>query len=189
MGNFILNVMGNYGYLGIFFLIAIENLFPPIPSEVILTFGGFLTTYTKLFPMGVIVAATFGSLVGAILLYYLGTFIKVKDDDLNKTNKWFRKYGTKAVLFGRFVPIIRSLISIPAGAIKMNMPIFIIYTTIGSFIWNLVLVYTGAFLGDNWGLFASILSKYSKVVLGIIIVIVGFKIIGKILRQSHKKLT
>jgi len=102
MGNFVLNVMERFGLIGIFFLIAIENLFPPIPSEVILTFGGFLTTYSSLTPVGVIFASTLGSLVGAIILYYLGTFVKVKKDDLGKTNKWFDKYGTKAVFFGRF---------------------------------------------------------------------------------------
>ncbi len=176
MGNFVLGVMENYGYIGILFLIAIENLFPPIPSEVILTFGGFLTTYSKLSPFGVIISATIGSLIGAIILYYAGTFINVKKDDLGKTNRWFNKYGNKAVLFGRFVPIIRSLISIPAGCAKMSMTTFIIYTTIGSLIWNTVLVYAGALLGENWSIVANILSKYSKIVLFIILLYIVIKI-------------
>lgn len=182
MGEFILNVMSNYGYFGIFFLIAIENLFPPIPSEVILTFGGFATTYTKLTFTGVVLSATIGSLIGAIILYYVGALIKVKKTDLAKTNNWFNKYGTKAVFFGRFIPIIRSLISIPAGANKMRMSLFVIYTTIGSLLWNIALVSAGALLGENWPIVSNILNKYSKVVLVIIIlymVVKGYKIIRK----------
>lgn len=180
MGEFILNTMTNFGYIGIFFLIAIENLFPPIPSEVILTFGGFFTTYTVLEPIGVIISATLGSLIGAIILYYLGKCIKVKENDLGKTNNWFTKYGDKAVLFGRFIPIIRSLISIPAGTNKMHMKVFITYTTIGSVIWNSALVYAGVLLGENWPILSGILHKYSRIVLVIIIIIVFYKIWHKI---------
>ena len=178
MGNFILNVMGTWGYVGICFLIAVENIFPPIPSEVILTFGGFLTTYSTLTPLGVIISATIGSLLGAIILYYLGYFFSsklnrlFKNDDIVKANDWFKNKGCKAVLYGRFVPIVRSLVSIPAGINKMSMPIFLLYTTLGTIIWNTVLVYAGVFLGSNWSYFSNIMSRYSKVVLvGIIILI------------------
>ena len=178
MGNFVLGVMESWGYIGICFLIAIENIFPPIPSEVILTFGGFLTTYSSLGPLGVIISATIGSLIGALILYYLGYFFSdkldklFKDDDISKANNWFKNKGCRAVLYCRFVPIVRSLVSIPAGINKMNMPIFLIYTTLGTVIWNTVLVYAGVILGDNWSYFADILSRYSKVVLvGIILII------------------
>lgn len=177
MGNFILRVMEQFGYIGIFMLIAIENLFPPIPSEVILTFGGFLTTYSKINPIGVIISATIGSLIGAIILYYFGTFIKVKAKNLAKTNSWFTKYGNISVLVGRFVPIIRSLISIPAGINKMPFGIFIIYTTIGSLIWNIALVYAGVILGKNWVVIANILNKYSNLVLIILVFIALYKLI------------
>lgn len=175
MGDFILNVMENFGYIGICFLIALENIFPPIPSEVILTFGGFLTTYSNLGPLGVIISATIGSLIGAIVLYYLGYFFSdkleklFKMDDIKKANNWFKEKGCKAVLYCRFVPIVRSLVSIPAGINKMNMLIFLLYTSIGTIIWNTVLVYAGVFLGDNWSYFAGVISRYSKVVLVIII--------------------
>lgn len=180
MGDFVLNVMGSFGYIGIFFLIAIENLFPPIPSEVILTFGGFLTTYTDLTILGVVISSTLGSLIGAIILYYFGSFISVKSNDLGKTSNWFNKYGTKSVLLGRFIPIIRSLISIPAGINKMNFKLFLFYTLIGSFIWNLVLVTVGSLLGSNWHVFAAFLSKYSKVVIIGIIIILLMKILKKL---------
>ena len=192
MGNFILNVMENYGYLGIFFLIAIENIFPPIPSEVILTFGGFITKSTSLTPGGVILAATIGSLGGAIILYYVGFYIQrfkwFKQGELNKTNSWFEKYGKKAVLYGRCVPIIRSLISIPAGIKKMHMPIFLLYTTVGSLIWNTLLVTAGVILADNWYIFAGIISKYSKVILVIITIYIFFKVWKKCIHQRKKVL-
>lgn len=182
MGDFILNVMESFGYIGICFLIALENIFPPIPSEVILTFGGFLTTYSNLGPLGVIISATIGSLIGAIVLYYLGYFFSdkleklFKMDDIKKANNWFKGKGYKAVLYCRFVPIVRSLVSIPAGINKMNMPIFLLYTSIGTIIWNTVLVYAGVFLGDNWSYFAGVISRYSKVVLVFIILVILVRI-------------
>lgn len=182
MGDFILNVMESLGYIGICFLIALENIFPPIPSEVILTFGGFLTTYSNLGPLGVIISATIGSLIGAIVLYYLGYFFGdkleklFKMDDIKKANNWFKEKGCKAVLYCRFVPIVRSLVSIPAGINKMNMPIFLLYTSIGTIIWNTVLVYAGVFLGDNWSYFAGVISRYSKVVLVFIILVILVRI-------------
>ena len=182
MGEFILNVMENWGYIGIGFLICLENIFPPIPSEVILTFGGFLTNYSSLTPWGVIFWATLGSLVGAIILYYLGYFLSTKlsklfkNADLSKTNAWFSKKGQLSVLYCRCIPIVRSLVSIPAGTSKMYMPLFLYYTTIGSVIWNTILVYAGAFLGDNWPIVAQILSRYSKLILIIIILFIVLKI-------------
>ena len=181
MGDFILNVMESFGYIGIC-LIALENIFPPIPSEVILTFGGFLTTYSNLGPLGVIISATIGSLIGAIVLYYLGYFFSdkleklFKMDDIKKANNWFKEKGYKAVLYCRFVPIVRSLVSIPAGINKMNMLIFLLYTSIGTIIWNTVLVYAGVFLGDNWSYFAGVISRYSKVVLVFIILVILVRI-------------
>ena len=192
MGNFILSVMENYGYLGIFFLIAIENVFPPIPSEVILTFGGFITKSTSLTLMGVILSATIGSLFGAIILYYVGFYIQkfkwFKKDMLDKSNSWFKLYGKKAVLFGRCIPIIRSLISIPAGIEKMNMPIFLIYTILGSLIWNTLLASAGLILADHWYVFANIISKYSKIILVIITIYIFFKIWKKSIQRRKKVL-
>ena len=193
MGTFVLSVMESWGYIGICFLIAIENIFPPIPSEVILTFGGFLTTYTKLGPVGVIICATIGSLIGAIVLYYLGYFFSdrldklFKSDDIAKANYWFKNKGCKAVLYCRFVPIVRSLVSIPAGINKMNKPLFLLYTSIGTVIWNAILVYAGVIFGDNWSYFADIISRYSKVVLVTIILVILVRIWIKKLKKNKLK--
>ena len=192
MGEFILNIMESWGYIGITFLIALENVFPPIPSEVILTFGGFMTTNTSLSPLGVILSASIGSLIGAIILYYVGYILKdklsdklkIKKEDIAKSNAWFAKKGNKAVLLGRCIPIIRSLISIPAGINKMNLALFFFYTTIGTVIWNTILVYAGVMLGDNWSYFSGIINRYSKVVLVVIVLYIIFKIWIKKVRQK-----
>ena len=152
----------NIAFLLIIFLIALENVFPPIPSEVILTLGGFMTSYTKMSVFGVIIASTIGSLIGAIILYYIGLkFSKTKlkkisskvfysQDDISNTSSFFRKHGYMTVFYCRFVPVLRSVISIPAGANKMNIKPFILFTLIGSAIWNTVLVVLGRIFGKNY---------------------------------------
>ncbi len=126
MENWITEVMNAYGYIGILFLIALENIFPPIPSEVILTFGGFMTTTSNMSIIGVIFFSTIGSVVGAIVLYGIGLLVDVKrlekvvnkwgsllrltSKDIYKANAWFNKFGVWAVFFGRLVPLVRSLI-------------------------------------------------------------------------------
>ncbi|MDD3172642.1 MAG: DedA family protein [Herbinix sp.] len=159
--------LGSFGYLGIFLLITLENIFPPIPSEIILTFGGFLTTQSELTFWGVIIAATIGSVIGAVLLYGIGRLLSAdrlakildskigkilhfKKEDVYKSCDWFNKRGKKSVLICRCIPIVRSLISIPAGMAKMEIGIFIILTTTGSFIWNTVLVYLGVKAGESY---------------------------------------
>ncbi|MGG4034004.1 DedA family protein [Paenibacillus cisolokensis] len=180
MEHWITEVMDKFGYMGIFLLIAIENLFPPIPSEVILTFGGFMTTYTGLTVPGVILASTVGSLFGAVLLYLIGSLLDIQrlekivkrwghilrltPEDLHKANDWFAKYGLWTVFFCRFIPLIRSLISIPAGMAKMNFGVFIVLTAVGSFIWNAVLIYVGSRVGASWETIVEYMDIYSNFV-------------------------
>ena len=142
MQELMIQLMGQFGYIGVFLLIAIENIFPPIPSEVVLLFGGFMTTYTELNIIGMIVAATLGSLAGAIVLYYIGRILnkerlkkivsgkigkvlRIKNEDIDKADHWFDTKGNKTVFFCRFIPIVRSLISIPAGMSQMPMGKFL----------------------------------------------------------------
>lgn len=184
----IISIMNKYGYFGVFFLIAVENIFPPIPSEVILLFGGFMTTYSKINILGVIIASTLGSLVGAIILYYIGKILnkerlkkivkgkigkilRLKAKDIDKADEWFDTKGNKTVFFCRFVPILRSLISIPAGMSEMPMPKFLIYTTVGSAIWNTVLTILGSIVGDKWESIVNIFDKYSHITLIILIIL------------------
>ena len=188
MQEFIINLMNQFGYIGIFLLIAIENIFPPIPSEVILTFGGYMTTYSNLNVPLVILSATLGSLLGAIVLYAIGKILNkerlmkivsgkvgkilhLKKEDIDSADKWFDTKGEKCVFFCRFIPIVRSLISIPAGMSEMNIPKFLIYTTIGSLIWNSVLVVVGSIVGENWENIVNIFDTYSTITLILLIII------------------
>lgn len=185
MQEFIINLMEKFGYLGTFLLIFIENIFPPIPSEVILTFGGFMTRSTSMTVFGMVVAATLGAVLGAITLYYLGhllnrdrlveivtkygSVLRVKISDIDKAETWFIRYGNRTVFFCRMVPILRSLISIPAGMAEMKFQLFLLYTTLGTLIWNIILVSAGAILGENWERVLEFMDVYSSVAYAIII--------------------
>jgi len=160
------DVMDRLGYVGIAGLTALENVIPPIPSEVILPLAGFEAGRGNFSLPLVIVAATIGSLVGALILYAVGSiygeqrlrrllerygrYALLNTRDLDVSLEWFERHGSKAVLFGRVLPAIRSLVSIPAGISSMSMPRFLVLTAIGSGIWNTLLVGLGWILGDQW---------------------------------------
>lgn len=202
MQQFILHIIEQFGYFGVFFLILIENVFPPIPSEVILLISGFFSSYTSLSVFYMILASTLGSFLGAIILYYigkifnkerlkkivngrLGKILFLKENDIDKADEWFDNKGNKSVFFCRFVPIVRSLISIPAGMSEMPMGKFIIYTICGSMIWNTVLICLGFRLGRNWEYVLTILDKYQMLVIVILVIIFGYVII-KFYRKKRK---
>ncbi len=198
MQNMVINIINQFGYFGIALLIAIENIFPPIPSEVILTFGGFMTTFSTMKVWGVIVSATIGSVLGAAVLYGVGRWLNpqrlarwldgrvgkvlhLKKDDIQKAEKWFSRRGKSTVFFCRFIPIVRSLISIPAGMARMNMGVFLLLTTAGTALWNIVLVYLGVFFGASWEKVAGYVNLYSLVaaavfaVLAVVLIILFYK--------------
>ncbi|EDO1156546.1 DedA family protein [Listeria innocua] len=187
METWITSIMADFGYIGIFLLIMIENLFPPIPSEIILTFGGFMTTVSSLNVVMVIIVATLGSVLGAILLYKVASYfgkerlthivlkygrvLRLKESDIERAESFFLKYGSWAVFLCRMIPLIRSLISIPAGMTKMKMSRFLILTTAGSLLWNTVLIGLGALLGESWGEIVVFMDSFSTVIYSIIAVI------------------
>lgn len=190
MQTWILQILETYGALGIFLLIFIENIFPPIPSEVILTFGGFMTTITTLSPFMVILSSTIASLAGALVLYAIasffsfdkvlyfienqGKFLRLKRKDIEKAITFYERYEGKTVFFCRMVPIVRSLISIPAGMSKMKISSFIFLTTLGSFIWNTLLIVCGVVLGERWEDVLIWINGYSYVVLGVAALVIVF---------------
>ncbi|MFZ3576691.1 DedA family protein [Virgibacillus sp. DJP39] len=179
MENWITDFMEQFGYIGIFLMMALENVFPPIPSEIILPFGGFLTTDTHLTIVGVIISATAGSVIGAIILYGIGRLvdverleraidrfghiIRIKKEDIYKADAWFDKYGYWTVLFCRMIPLIRSLISIPAGMSNMRFSLFLLFTTVGTLAWNIILVLIGAGLGESWQDILKYMDIYSTI--------------------------
>jgi membrane protein DedA with SNARE-associated domain len=193
--------MEQFGYFGVAFLILIENLFPPIPSEVILTFGGFMTTSTELNIPWMIVAATVGAVGGAAILYGVGTLLDVErlykiidkygnilritHEDIHKADSWFDRYGFWTVFFCRFVPLIRSLISLPAGMANMNFGLFLLFTTIGTLIWNTVLIYLGAAVGSQWETIVHYMDIYSNIAY-VIIAIIGIAVIIWYIRKRKQ---
>lgn len=189
MQEIIIEIMNQFGYIGICLLILVENVFPPIPSEVILTFGGFMTTQSEMSVLGVIAVATIGSVLGAIVLYLVGRLInkdviekwldgkvgkilRFKREDVEKANSWFEEKGKWTVLFCRCIPIVRSLISIPAGMSKMAFTPFILLTALGSAVWNTVLVILGNVAGNSWEKISHIIDRFSDVILIVLIVAV-----------------
>ncbi|MFD5690133.1 DedA family protein [Streptomyces rubiginosohelvolus] len=163
--------------------IALENLFPPLPSEVILPLTGFAAGQGVLTLASALFWTTLGSVVGAVVLYWLGMLVGrdrmhaiwaklplVKASDLERTEQWFARHGTKAVFFGRMVPIFRSLISVPAGVERMPLPVFVLLTALGSLIWNSVLVLAGYWLGDQWEAVETYVGFLSKAVVVLVAV-------------------
>lgn len=180
MEHWVTQVMEEYGYLGIFLVMVVENLFPPIPSEIVLPFGGFIATMSELTVPLVIIVATLGSVAGAVILYAAGSvlsmprveyivdrwgrLLRVKRQDVHRAFDWFDRYGKWTVFFGRMVPLVRSLISVPAGMARMNFALFLFYTVIGSLIWNSLLVGIGAALGSSWHKIAALVDVYSNII-------------------------
>ena len=204
MQNFIMEIISNYGYLGITFLILIENIFPPIPSELILTFAGFITTQTKLTVMGMTVFSTVGSCLGAVILYGLGRLLTpeklskfvdgrlgkrlhLKNENIDKSRQWFLEKGNNTVFFCRFIPIVRSMISIPAGMAGMKFGRFMILTVLGSFAWNIVLVSLGAVAGEAWKQVLTYANGYSTAVKVIILAVVAALAVRLFLKHYNKK--
>ncbi|MFI6803679.1 DedA family protein [Streptomyces luteogriseus] len=193
------DLMDALGAPGAGLAIALENLFPPLPSEVILPLAGFAASSGRMSLLAVLLWTTAGSVIGALALYGVGALLGrdrtvaiaarlplVKVADIEKTEAWFLKHGTKAVFFGRMIPIFRSLISVPAGVERMRLPLFLGLTTLGSAIWNTVFVLAGYFLGANWHQVSDIVSTYSKVVLAVAAVAVAAFIAVRLLRRPKE---
>jgi membrane protein DedA with SNARE-associated domain len=162
----VIEVISRLGYVGLVVLIALETVFPPIPSEVILPLAGFLTGQGRLSYVGAVAAATLGSLLGGMAFYMLGQavgeyrlrqffkrfgrWILLNEQDVDAAHAWFEQYGALAVLLGRLVPGVRSYVSIPAGLARMSVLRFVLLTALGSAIWNGVLIGLGWWVGDRW---------------------------------------
>ena len=176
----VVSLVGALGAPGVGIAVAAENLFPPIPSEVILPSAGFAAASGSMGLVSAIVWATIGSVVGALALYVLGAWFGrarfyslaskipfVKEADIERAEAWFVRRGPLAVLLGRVVPVVRSLISIPAGIERMKLLPFTMYTAIGSALWNSVLIGAGYALGANWAIVEEWISRYQLIVFGL----------------------
>lgn len=167
MNETITQLIQNYGYVAVALLITAENIFPPIPSELILTFTGFLTLSANMSVPGAIIASTIGAFIGAVTLYWVGTFFDqdrlsrfaaskvgrrfgLSPEKITKTENYFNSHGRAATFFGRFIPVVRSLISLQAGMSRFSLARFSFYTILGTAIWNTVLIYAGRFAGNAY---------------------------------------
>jgi membrane protein DedA with SNARE-associated domain len=195
-------ILNQLGYLGIALLMFLDNIFPPIPSELIMPAAGFAASQGNLTIMGVIIAGSCGSIVAAITLYWIGRtlhedrlsawldrygkWLFLESDDLKKANCWFQQHGRKIVFFGRMMPAIRSIISIPAGMARMPFTLFLLYSSMGTIIWTSILALAGYYLGNNYEKFSEWLSGVGNVVLMVILVAGAF---GLYRYYQHKKHT
>lgn len=190
LGTWAITVIHTLSYLGVFALLLLENLFPPVPSEVILPLTGFLVGQGKLIFVFAFLAATAGSVTGALVFYGLGRWLEeerldtlvdrygryllLRREDLNKARVWFHRHGEAAVLLGRMVPGVRSLISIPAGVIEMPLWRFLLYTTIGSGGWNAMLIGAGWMLGNNWSVVQHYVQSFEYMVTAFAVLAAGW---------------
>ena len=182
----VIDIMDSLGYPGVVLLMFLENVFPPIPSELVMPLAGFTAAQGRLSLVGVIIAGTLGSVIGGLPLYYLGrsigeqrltswaeqygTWLSVSANEIRIAKGWFDRHGSKAVFFCRLVPGIRSLISIPAGLASMNMLHYLLYSTLGAGIWTSVLAYVGYLLGENYQQVNKYLGPAPFFVLGLLLV-------------------
>lgn len=187
------DLMERLGGPGAGLIVAIENLFPPIPSEIILPLAGFTASRGDFTLTEAIFWTTLGSVVGALAMYYIGAAFGrdrmywiwerlplVKTEDLERTEAWFARHGTKAVFFGRMIPIFRSLVSVPAGIERMNVGVFLLLTTAGSLIWNSIFVVAGYTLGENWPRVEPYASTFQKVVIGLVILGIAWFVTARV---------
>lgn len=191
------DLMESLGAPGAGIAIALENLFPPLPSELFLPLAGFTASQGKMNLFAAILWTTTGSVAGALALYYLGALLGrdriravaqrlplVKVSDVDRTEEWFARHGKATVFFGRMVPIFRSLISIPAGVERMPLPGFLLLTAAGSLIWNTALILAGYVLGANYHLVDQYLGVVTKVVVGLVVLAVAWFVVSRLTQKK-----
>src|SRR5262245_6546633 len=188
--NWAVGLVETLGYPGLAIVVALENVFPPIPSEAVLPLAGYLVSQGRMTLWGAVLASTVGSVAGALVLYWLGAawgerrvrrlvkgygrWLAIDEGDLDRAQAWFEHHGRVAVFSARLAPLTRSLISVPAGVARMPMGPFLLYTTVGSGIWNAVLIGAGWLLGANWGLVERYQSMLGTAVVGLLVLAIGW---------------
>lgn len=219
LANWVQDVINQFGYFGVALLVVIENVFPPIPSEIVLPFAGFVAqqsasavnatadaAQSDTTVVGMMIAATVGSVVGALILYFVsaaigperlrgfverfGKWFGVKSSDLVRAEEWFDRRSVVAVLVGRCVPLIRSIVSIPAGFRRMKLTSFMVLTAIGSAVWNIALIGAGALLGDQWERVGEYVGVFQwLVIVAILVLLVRFVVSRLKKRRPQNGLT
>ncbi len=202
MAEWVTNIMNALGYFGIGLLMFLENLFPPIPSELIMPLAGFTISQGKMEFIPVLAAGVMGTMLGALPWYYIGKvvgearlkrwanhygkWLGISGNDIDKAKRWFERHGVKAVFFCRLVPGVRTLISLPAGFSAMPMLPFLLYSTAGTLAWVSLLTYLGYLLGANYTLVDEYLGPVSKIVLLLLLLAFGFGIFHKLRNKKRR---
>jgi len=215
LANWVQDVINQFGYFGVALLVVIENVFPPIPSEIVLPFAGFVAQQgasavnaatdaakSDTTVIGMMIAATIGSVVGALILYFVsaaigperlrgfverfGKWFGVKSSDLVRAEEWFDRRSVAAVLVGRCVPLIRSIVSIPAGFRRMKLTSFIVLTAIGSAVWNVALIGAGAVLGDQWERVGEYVGFFQWLVIAAILVLLVRFVVSRLKNRRRQ---
>jgi membrane protein DedA with SNARE-associated domain len=193
MTDWIIQTIADLGYLGIFLVMLAESIFPPIPSELIIPFAGFAAANGDLNLFGVLAAATIGAVVGMLPWYFAGRLfglervrwlanrygrlLTLNAEEIDVAVGFFRRFGPIIVLIGRLTPIIRTLISIPAGLARMPLPVFLLASTTGALVWNTVLTLAGYLLHEHYELVEVVLDPLSYIVLAAVVLLYLFRVI------------
>ena len=189
LATWVQDVIEQLGYLGVALLVVLENVFPPIPSEIVLPFAGFVAQRGSDSVVLMILAATVGSVIGALIMYWIaavigderlnaftrkfGKWVQIREADLTRAEEWFDRHAVSAVLVGRCVPLIRSVVSIPAGFRRVKLIPYITYTFLGSLVWNIALVGAGAILGENWERVEPVVAAFQWIVIVLVVAAVA----------------
>lgn len=196
IAEWITEVMATLGYPGLVFMMALESMIAPVPSEIVMPFAGFLIVEEKFTLVGAIIASSLGTLIGSLtgyamgkfggypIVYKFGRYLLLERHHLELTAKWFEKRGEITVFVCRFVPVVRHLISIPAGAGNMNLVRFCLFTLIGGTIWNVTLLFAGIALGNRWELIHTYSHQIDYVVVAVILVVAGWWLRKQWLRRK-----
>lgn len=183
------HIISTGGYGSVSVLMAMESMIVPVPSEAVMPFAGFLIFQGKFTFAGVIIASTIGSIVGSLISYVIGAYggpyivhrfgkyLLLREHHLTMTERFFARYGEKAVFISRFIPVVRHLISIPAGVGRMKLGKFILYTLVGAALWNTFLAYVGFQLGNNWGVVRKYGEAADLIILALIVVAIAYSIL------------
>jgi membrane protein DedA with SNARE-associated domain len=202
LATWVQDVIEQLGYLGVALLVVLENVFPPIPSEIVLPFAGFVAQQGSESVVLMILAATVGSVIGALIMYWIaaiigderlhaftrrfGKWVQIREADLTRAEEWFDRHAMSAVLVGRCVPLIRSVVSIPAGFRRMKLIPYIAYTFLGSLVWNIALVGAGAVLGENWERVEPVVATFQRIV--IVVILAGLARVAYVVVQRRRTL-
>lgn len=202
LATWVQDVIEQLGYLGVALLVVLENVFPPIPSEIVLPFAGFVAQRGSDSVVLMILAATVGSVIGALIMYWIaavigddrlhaftrrfGKWVQIREADLTRAEEWFDRHAMSAVLVGRCVPLIRSVVSIPAGFRRMKLIPYIAYTFLGSLVWNIALVGAGAVLGENWERVEPVVATFQWIV--IVVILAGIARLAYVVYQRRRTL-